>query len=156
MDGGCTASQDATTPGAECLDGAEGAPTPHAAGFTHDSVTFLSELTTRRSDAEWHGQNRRRYEDHLHAPLANLLGAVRDRFIRPLAPEVAAGRRQLATLRKNGYGRGAFHDSCRFAFYDTAVSSKARSPQLYFKLDGAADKWSEAASGASRNALRRR
>ena len=142
MDGGCTASQDATTPGAEGLDVGEGAPTPHAgsdaAGFTRDSVTFLSELTTRRSDAEWHAANRRRYEDHLHRPLSALLGAVRERFVQPLGPEVAAGRRQLAGLRKNGYGRGAFHDHCGFAFYDPAVSSKARSPQLYFKLDGAA------------------
>ena len=148
MDGGCTASQDATardaisrhatSPCAEAFDGDGGAPTPHPAGFTDDSVAFLQELVSRRSDPDWHAANRKRYEDHLHRPLAALLGAVREQFIRPLSPEVAAGRRQLSSLRKNGYGRGAFHDHGRFAFYDPAVSSKARSPQLYFKLDGAA------------------
>ena len=148
MDGGCTASQDATSresvpqdptsPGAEAFGGDGGAPSPHPAGFTDDSVEFLRELTPRRSDADWHGANRRRYEDHLHRPLAALLKAVRERFIRPLSPEVAAGRRQLSSLRKNGYGRGAFHDHGRFAFYDPAVATKTRSPQLFFKLDGAA------------------
>src|SRR5688500_9643801 len=138
MDGGCTASQDATTPGVESLECAEGPPIPHAAGFMQDSVAFLSELTTRRSDAEWHAQHRRRYEEQLHRPVSALLAAVREQFVRPLAPEVAAGRRQLSGLRKNGYGRGAFHDHCGFSFYDPAVSSKSRSPQLYFRLDGAA------------------
>ena len=138
MDGGCTASQEATPPGVEPCDDAEGAHSPHPAGFTEVSVAYLSELPTRRGDAEWHAQNRGRYERHVHKPLSALLTEVRERFVRPLSPEVAAGRRQLASLRKNGYGRGAFHDSCRFAFYDPAVSSKARSPQLYFKLDGAA------------------
>jgi hypothetical protein len=138
MDGGCTASQDATTPVAEPCAGDEGAPAPHPAGFTADSVTYLSELPARRHDPAWHADQRPRYDDTVHRPLAALLAAVRDRFIRPLAPEVAAGRRQLTGPRKNGYGRGAFHDHCGFSFYDPSISSKARSPHLYFKLDGAA------------------
>jgi hypothetical protein len=138
MDGGCTASQEATTPVAEARDGDEGAPTPRPAGFTPQSVQFLQELPARRNDPAWHADRRDRYDESVHRPLAALLSAVRDRFIRPLSPEVAAGRRQLTGPRKNGYGRGAFHDHCGFSFYDPAVSSKARSPQLYFRLDGAA------------------
>src|SRR5207237_998418 len=106
--------------------------------FTNDSVYFMRELPARRNDPGWHAAQRDRYDQSVHRPLAALLASVRERFIQPLSAEVAAGRRQLAGPRKNGYGRGAFHDHCGFSFYGPAVSSKARSPQLYFKLDGAA------------------
>ncbi|HZN68491.1 MAG TPA: DUF2461 family protein, partial [Tepidisphaeraceae bacterium] len=113
-------------------------PAGNTPRFTQETVNYLSELPARRLDAEWHEQNRGRYETHVHAPMSALLAAVRDEYISPLSPEVAGGRRQLSTLRKNGYGRGGFHDHCRFAFYDPAVPAKARSPQLYFHLDGSA------------------
>ena len=113
-------------------------PAGNTPRFTQETVNYLSELPARRLDAEWHEQNRGRYETHVHAPMSALLAAVRDEYISPISPEVAGGRRQLSTLRKNGYGRGGFHDHCRFAFYDPAVPAKARSPQLYFHLDGSA------------------
>jgi hypothetical protein len=139
MDGSRTASQDATPSAGDVqtTDAAECAESPPPAGFTQTSLEFLRALATRRNDPDWHEQNRAAIEAHLHRPLRALLAAVRERHIRPLGAELAAGRRQLSALRKNGYGRGAFHDHCRFAFYDPAVASKSRSPQLYCKLDGA-------------------
>src|SRR4051812_42148235 len=107
MDGGCTASQEATPPGAHDPERAEAAHDPrsdsHPAGFTDESVALLRELAGRAHDPAWHEQNRHRYEQHLRRPLASLLRAVRDRFIRPLSLEVAACRRPLASLRKNGF-----------------------------------------------------
>ena len=110
---------------------------PDAAGFTDESIRFLRELPGRRSDDAWHEHNAGRYERHLRRPLGDLLEQVRTRHIELLSPEVAHCRRALSPLKKNGYGKGRYHDGCGFAFYDPAVSSKARSPQLYFRLDGA-------------------
>ena len=106
-------------------------------GFSEESVRFLAELPGRRLDAGWHERNREHFAAHLHLPTSALLRAVRDTYVRPLGPEVAAGRRQLSSLTKSGYGRGRYHDHYGFAFYDPAAASKARSAQLYFKLSGA-------------------
>ena len=119
-------------------DAADESAVLQTAGFTDESVRFLLELPARRHDADWHEQNADLYHRGVHDPLATLLAVVRCGAIRVLSPEVAAGRRQMTALRKNGYGKGGYHDACGFAFYDPAVPSKTRSPQLFFKLDGAA------------------
>ena len=106
-------------------------------GFTDESLAYLRELPRRTADPDWHERNRQVYQDRLHRPLARLLGEVRRRHVQVLSPEVAGSKRQLLSLRKNGYGRGGYHDACGFAFYDPAVPAKSRSPQLQFRLDGA-------------------
>jgi uncharacterized protein (DUF2461 family) len=141
MGGSCTASQDATPSAGDVqlTDAAECAESPRPAGFTQVSVDFFRALASHRNDPDWHEQNRGEIEAHLHRPIRALLAGVREGHIHPLSPKLAAGRRHISALRQNGYGRGSFHDHCRFAFYGPAVASKARSPQLYCKLDGAAD-----------------
>jgi MoxR-like ATPase len=159
MYGGCTPSQDATpldVPAPPAIDqslpprtdaigaalsAAEGSADGVAggrpvAGFTAESIRLLEQLPARRADPAWHAKNQAVCRDHLHRPLLALLEAVRERHVRVLSPEVAGGRRQLASLKKNGYGKGCFHDACWFGFYDPAVASKARSPQLFCRLGG--------------------
>src|SRR5687768_9177162 len=119
--------------GAPCAEGAPpGAPSTPV-GFTPESVRFLEELHAHRLDPDWHEHNRGRYERHVRRPTQSLLEGVREKYLEPLSPEVARGRRQLAALRKGGYGRGQYHDHCGFGFYDPAVASRNKSSQLYFK-----------------------
>src|SRR4051812_29530402 len=81
----------------EGAPGAGGAPPPTGPlGFSGESVRFLEELPARRLDPDWHEHNRGRYERHVRRPTQSLLEGVRERYVEPLSPEVARGRRQLA------------------------------------------------------------
>src|SRR5215213_4350369 len=76
--------------GAPCAEGASTTPV----GFTGESVRFLEELPARRLDPDWHEHNHGLYERHVRRPTQSLLEGVREKYVEPLSPEVARGRRQ--------------------------------------------------------------
>lgn len=121
---------------AEELDDDERVPT-----FTEETVAFLEELPARTHDGEWHEQNRSRYERVLRDPCRALVEELRHRYIMPLSPAVAGGKRHLSILKKNDYGKGGYHDHYWFAFYDPAAGSKTKSVQLFVGFHGHERVW---------------
>lgn len=133
--GPADAARPAESPPTDDAATAPAAPLPSADAppwtFTAESVRLLALVPGGGADDVPPDE----YERHLHAPMRALLSRIRAGYLQPLDPEVAAGRRQLTAFRKGGFGKGRRHDHLGFAFYDPAVSSKARSAQLYFRLD---------------------
>ena len=109
--------------------------------FTTATVTFLKELPDHVQDANWHEQQKLRYQRVLRDPTRFLADALRDKYIERLSPEVAGGNRHLSILKKNDYGKGGYHDHYWFAFYDPNDGSKTKSVQLYFRMTGSEQMW---------------
>ena len=119
----------------------EGADEEGTPFFTTATVTFLKELPDHVQDAEWHEEQKLRYQRVLRDPARSLAEALRDNYIERLSPEVAGGKRHLSILKKNDYGKGGYHDHYWFAFYDPAAGSKTKSVQLYFRMIGSEQVW---------------
>jgi hypothetical protein len=109
--------------------------------FTTASTKFLKELPDHVQDAEWHEEQKLRYERVLRDPVRSLVEALRDKYIERLSPEVAGGKRHLSILKKNDYGKGGYHDHYWFAFYDPSAGSKTKSVQLLFRMIGPEQVW---------------
>jgi hypothetical protein len=110
--------------------------------FTTATVDFIKELPNHVQDAEWHAQNKLKYQQVLRDPARSLVEVLRDRYINRLNPEVGGGKRHLSILKKNDYGQGGYHSHFWFAFYDPKSGSKTKSVQLYFSMVGSKRVWS--------------
>ncbi|MCH8043552.1 MAG: DUF2461 family protein [Planctomycetes bacterium] len=109
--------------------------------FTTATVEFLKELPDHVQDAEWHEEQKLRYQRVLRDPARSLVEALRKQYIERLSPEVAGGKRHLSILKKNDYGKGGYHDHYWFAFYDPRIGSKTRSVQFFFRMIGSERVW---------------
>lgn len=109
--------------------------------FTTATVEFLKELPDHVQDAEWHEEQKLRYQRVLRDPARSFVEALRDNYIERLSPEVAGGKRHLSILKKNDYGKGGYHNHYWFAFYDPSAGSKTKSVQLFFALMGVEQVW---------------
>jgi hypothetical protein len=109
--------------------------------YSAQTVEFLLELPNHVNDKAWHERNRRRYERVLRDPSQAIVDELREKYIRPLSPIVAGGKRHLSMLKKNDYGKGGYHDHYWYAFYDPAAGSKTRSVQLYVRFLAAEQIW---------------
>ena len=110
-------------------------------GYTDQTVAFLLELPAHSEDADWHEQNKKRYQTVLRDPSRRLVDDLRLKYIQTLSPVVAGGKRHLSILKKNDYGKGGYHNHYWFAFYDPKAGSKTRSVQLFVRLLGDEQVW---------------
>jgi len=109
--------------------------------YTEDTVAYLLELPNHVQDSAWHETNKRRYWSLLRDPSRRLVESLRTRYIQQLSSAVAGGKRPLSILKKNDYGKGAYHDHYWFAFYDPQAGSKTRSVQLFVRFLGRERVW---------------
>ena len=104
-------------------------------------MAFLLELPAHTEDGDWHELNKKRYQTVLRDPSQNVVEELRAKYIQPLSPVVAGGKRHLSILKKNDYGKGGYHDHYWFAFYDPKAGSKTKSVQLFVRFLGGEKVW---------------